>query len=452
MTRFAKQAWRKVARPLTYKISDVGIANSWNMHRLGNVIPDLTGNGADLSKLGAAAEASGLLGSNIVFNDSGRYDCIQSQSLPWFNSLWVKVNKYNAANQTLVSKHLNTTSTRYFSLAHFNNNSFGIFDYGSLASNLLYRVAGSATPPTPWSNIIWGRSANNTIKMWINGVPSANNFVTTNPWADYNAGGGSDGLNFGAAFGAGGVLTAEADANIGQSDIYSIEMTDALAAEIYQRGARATQFATDWGHKADGIARGGGDTIGDGPFRIMVGDATSPACTTSSIAGQTVKTIKDTAGLNSRVYAKWSEFGVHSSETGYGSWCGWFYIPTGYAYVRWGLFWADSDIGGGGAGWRIDVANGFGIRLFRGGVGPVLTIPTVPLNQWFHLHVTRRYDGFWEIFVNGLSVGSVTNNAVMSGPYTGLESASIGSMVSLSDAHGGHALTKYLGVTPPNLG
>ena len=449
MTRFAQKAWRKVAVPLNYHINDSGITESYRMDPVSGEVPNLVNGVGNLSKYGQSTFSNSIIGKSVYFTRDGVWRSSIINPLPFFCSMWVRVAEYSASNQFVGVKYRANTAAYYFGLAHFNSNTWGLFDYGTAANNLLYRVTSTATLPLPWQHIVWGRSADDTIKMWVDGQPSANNFVTTNPWTDPAPGDADERFAVGGRPLPTGAISIPMNGSVGLTEIYNGEMTNAKALSLYQKGARAIQFATDWGHDADGINRTTPEYLGNGPFEVA--DAGTFRCETDTINDQTVKAF--TCNTPGHVVVDLSRYvSEGDASRGYGSWGCWFYVPDdGAKLIRWHLFnTVRAPAAASGNGYRVDLDGSGTADLVEQGVGNVIGGGALTPGQWNHCHVTRRYDGLFELFINDVSQGTGTDNTTAGARYMSFQ-MSADCKVAVSDPRGGYAITKYLGVVPPRM-
>jgi hypothetical protein len=426
------------------------------MNRASNVIPDLTGGGANLSKLKGSTTKESLLGNSVDFLGTGAYATSANHTLPFFCSQWVNINVYSANNQTVGVKYRSDTNNYHFSAAHFNSSTFGLFDYGTVASNLHYRVNNSMIVATGWHHLVWGRSADSTVKMWVDGVPSANNVVTTNPWVDVATGAATERFAVGGRPINTGAISIPPKGNVALTEIYNTEMTDAKVLELYARGASAIQFATDWGHKATGLAAPQSSHVGSGPFIVgrVAGAGTSMKCSMDTINGVPVKTIARNGFSEVASFAT-SSVGLDAGEAAYGSWSFWAKKPlTGTMIVH--IIASIPNAASTGLGYHLQWTSAVNrLVLVETGVGNLIDLNPAPMDPtvWNHYHVTRRYDGLFTLYINGVVAGSATDNTTRASKYmTVYLGTADGCSVALSDIHGGHAFTKYLGVVPPNMG
>lgn len=447
MTRFAQKTWRKVGVDLKPDVSDSSLWLGWSLkHTQSGVIPDASGNGRN-GNVTFASRFSPLLGTGYetLKSDPNKVRGLSTKptthALPASvtTSFWYYPKHSAPAGRRYWLFNLYVSTLSEWGVAQ-NLQTIQIYDDLSNADSLRYTTS---IPIKPIHLVITFDGATRENRLYIDAHLAGSGSISAS---------GLNGLTAEAVFLS--ITTdfaSRANGGVVAPQIFSEVKDQTWVTAEYQKGAKAIQFATDWGHKADGIARSGNDYIGDGPFRITSTSVGVTTCSMSTINSKDVKTITAGAGVN-RIFAPWSNFGVQGAETGYGSWACWVFLPAVYTYWNWGLFTGDEPVSSA-PGYRVDITAATGLmRIVQNGVGVVLSTADFPVNSWFYLHVDRRYDGRWELFVNGSSKASATNNNVASGKYTGFEFSGAGTAVALADPAGGHAITKYLGVVPPNLG
>jgi hypothetical protein len=301
-------------------------------------------------------------------------------------------------------------------------------------------------------HFLFGINSSDLCKLWIDSVPAANNESASDSFTSVGGNLYLCGRNLPLPL----PLSRFVPGLCGPPSIFNQDMVDSDASELYAKGAKAIQFAADWGHKADGIYRGANEYLGGGPLRISDGTPqVSERVITSEISGRTVKAIehKQVSAFPAYAYfgAPWSNFGVQGAETGYGSWSCWAYVPSG-AIWQWDFLSSGIESTDPGLySIYIDEAGGV-LELLEDEINLIGSTANFPTGEWFHLHVTRRYDGLFEVFINGTSEFTGTDTTHSSGSHMRFQWVGDGCKVALADSHGGHAITKYLGVTPPNLG
>jgi hypothetical protein len=232
--------------------------------------------------------------------------------------------------------------------------------------------------------------------------------------------------------------------------VFSEVKDQAWVTKEYLKGAKAIPFKTDWGYKADGLTVVAPVYPGNGPFQIPAGDAGDFRVVTETIAGRTYKVLECVA--TGHVFIDWDSIGVHGDERGYGSWSFWGWTPdVDGNLLRFNVFNTLKAPSTGGNGYRMElVATGSLARIFEQGVGAPIT-GSYTRGTWTHVHGTRRYDSQWELCINGVSQGAATDATTVSARYCAIQMTA-GCKVILSGPKGERAITKYLGVVPPNMG
>jgi hypothetical protein len=238
--------------------------------------------------------------------------------------------------------------------------------------------------------------------------------------------------------------------------VFSAVKNQAWVTKEYLKGASAIQFKTDWGHKATGLAYNVNDQFAGGPFTVkQVGGAPGNLrCTMDSISGEPVKVVQRLT-TSEVMSIPTSQLGITQTEAAYGSWSFWGKFPdtsSGIACIIGSLPNAATT----GAGYHLSILSATNrVTLTRTAVGGIIDLNPAPFDTklWHHYHVTRRYDGTFELFVDLVSYGTALQNTVTTSKYMTVYLGTTDSgMIALSDIRGGHAITKYLGVVPPNMG
>jgi hypothetical protein len=162
------------------------------------------------------------------------------------------------------------------------------------------------------------------------------------------------------------------------------------------------------------------------------------------------------AGVSEVVSVSSASIQLDPTEAAYGSWSFWAKKANTFTQM---IIHPISSVASvaSGTGYYLNFASGVTNRLIftQTGVANLIDLNPAPvdLTVWRHYHLTRRYDGYFELFIDGVLVGSATQNTVRTSKYMTIYlSGADGCAVALSDIHGGHAFTKYLGVVPPNMG
>lgn len=228
--------------------------------------------------------------------------------------------------------------------------------------------------------------------------------------------------------------------------IFSEVKDQAWVTAEYQKGARALLFMTGYGHTADGVNRTTPEILGDGPFYCS--DAGVWQCTTAvGPFGNQQKVFKCTTP--GHIAVDLDALGVQGQQQGFGSWGAWVYVPS-TASLRWQIVNSSDTPAALGTGYYVNLAGATGVAtLEEAGVGVLVTGTFLP-DQWTYVHVTRRYDGLFELFVNLTSQGTATDLTTVVGQYMCFQGEA-DCLVSVADVNDSYAIRRHLGVTAPSL-
>jgi len=442
MTRFAQKTWRKVAVDLKPDVSDSSLWLGWLLKDAqSQTVPDVSGSSRD-GLIGNASKNQTLLGpafASFVRDKNVYVGTTPTTYNPQANctiSLWVSTVAIGAVTRWVANFYQDASNGWGI---YQNQSSIGIYNDLSNANANLY---ATAVPAKLVFVVATLDDATGEQKLYIDGHLVGSGTNAASSLSAITA-------VFTLLQRANGLDQSIKSPGVVNPQIFSEVKDQSWVTSEYQKGARAIQFATDWGHDADGINRTTPEYLGNGPFEVA--DAGTFRCETDTINDQTVKAF--TCNTPGHVVVDLSRYvSEGDASRGYGSWGCWFYVPDdGAKLIRWHLFnTVRAPAAASGNGYRVDLDGSGTADLVEQGVGNVIGGGALTPGQWNHCHVTRRYDGLFELFINDVSQGTGTDNTTAGARYMSFQ-MSADCKVAVSDPRGGYAITKYLGVVPPRM-
>lgn len=287
------------------------------------------------------------------------------------------------------------------------------------------------------------------ILLYVDSVLIGSGEFTSDNWASfagtlYNGGSRGDG-------------TSPAAGIVGAPEVYSEAKSAEWIAAKYAQGARAIQLRTDYGvqvSSGDQTAGRLGGIDEMSPYTILSGTWN---LTTDVIDGLTAKTKNNIAAgvltMPTRLF--------EATPTGaaFGTWK--FSGYKGADGNNWQFMPIASDMAAvGGAtqdGYNITITGGESLRLQRidnGAVGATLInsgVAYVANNTWYDFVLTRRYDGYFELYIKGgtftewilVGTGTDINHTISNYIVWDLDA---GDQAGYSDELGDHGFVKHEGV------
>lgn len=441
MTRFAQKPWSRVSKRPYPELADSSLQMFYSFDRDSASFYDASPNGFSMLK-GAYWTARSLLGNGLTAREAGANTGVLNATVnPSTDNhtvaCWVPVRYFPASNTRCIigrgvgganysfppmgGVFLTTTGVRY---SHY--------------TGAAYQLSPNVTIPIKMVHLVYVVDHTNTlVSLYVDShlaATLANTTITSIAAGDgFRVADDNNSSTLHLPLANHGEVVAPA--------IYSEAKDQAWVTKEYQKGASAIQFRTDWGHKADGIAKGPDDRFSE----VIVGASGTGRCTTSTINGRTVKVLES---QSFPFVAVGQYLGVASVDCSYGSWSWWAYtngVNHAHAFLT-------DDI----------VSQGYFVGVAPDGSGGLFRIPgsvvleafpagTFDVSNPIHLHVTRRYDNRFIVHYNGTALSA----GIVDGSYTDLRyftfNVSSGGWTAIADEKGQYAITKYLGVVPPKV-
>jgi len=417
--------------PQLININKPNLVGGWKMSPQGNKIIDLTSSGNDGTLVGPFHK-SDIIGDALSYNGVDNYvtfgdvlnftdDASFIITLRTTDSDGVIFSKWNTAGLNRSWNVRLATGRPGFTISSDGSNFENENALGAVNDNVPRQIG-----------IAYDKSED-TVDFYIDG-----NFDSTDTFTT-----ATGGINQGTADVRMGDEEAGSVGGFLDGDIYDIQPYDAkleaadFAAE-YAKLAATVQYKSDWGtpvstaNRTSGFLEDTGWQIDSGAWKIS----------TDTIDGQKVKVIECVS--DGILYLDTLQF-MTEEDGAFGSWK--FYInktDSGSAMIT--LFLANT-VGGAGSGnnynLRFAADESLGVRRASGAV--FIDAGTKELNTWYEIKITRRYDGLFELFVDGVSEGTSTDITVLVSKLMVLD-YDAGDKIAFADVKGDHAIAKYLGI------
>jgi len=289
-----------------------------------------------------------------------------------------------------------------------------------------------------------GRYDGTTLSVWVDGHLVASSAYAGGIDDDY------DDVFFGLGYP--GAVASYLYGSMVAPRIYNEAKSDEWIAREYARGAKAVQFCSDWGARISTDAEGGTlfQQIGNTPI-IAANTIGRFFVDTDIINGSIVKTIRSTVAGSIEISTE--HFSGSPGDAAYGTWD----------------FWVKSD----GTDDSIDIRfisdqnadsvvnpneysvlfakNTRNVKLSRDDTGAIPTELATTVNDywsantWYHVHITRRYDGLFNVYINDVLALSATDNTHKESLWVHLP-GEVGNEFSLGSRDGNFCINKRLGV------
>lgn len=228
---------------------------------------------------------------------------------------------------------------------------------------------------------------------------------------------------------------------VGPLAIYNEAKSADWVAAQYARGARAIQFATSWGVKSSiAASESAGMYLGynSSPFNVISG---TWKMSVDSIEGRICKVMECvTDGV---IALPTNYFEATPTEAAFGSWNFWTY-KTDAGVIDVDIIASSTTV----SGYSLQHAADESLVIREVGVGNVATGGTASHSEWHNHFISRRYNGLFTGYVDGVSWGSGTDLTTTTASYVLIE-ADAGCKIGYSDVRGGHNFVKYLGELVP---
>jgi len=139
-----------------------------------------------------------------------------------------------------------------------------------------------------------------------------------------------------------------------------------------------------------------------------------------------------------------SDFGfVNNNDGSFGSWGWWQYKPAAASLT---VKIIGTDYSAGANGYAVYHATDEALTLTELGVGTVVDGGTVTADAWHYMFVTRRNFGEFELWVDGVSAGTTTNNVITNNLFMVISAGSAaGCKVIWADPRGQKNFSRYQG-------
>ena len=420
------------------------LISGWNLLPVGNQVLDVSGNGEHLEVIQGGAHRKTLLGDAHDFyraNENYLRDLTYLQG-PTNDRItvccWVKSS--SDTTQGLITKGQSGVSYGDFDLylsseeARFalNNNAVSVgagnesvFDNGS------------------WHFVV-GRYTGSVLSIWVDGVLVASTNYAEGIDNDYND------IFVGLSYP--GAVASYLYGSIVAPRIYNEAKSDEWIRAEYLHGAKAVQFGTDWGAPISPAAEGGTlfQQIGNTP--IIATDTTGRFWVDTDMINESiVKTVRAT--VDGSIEISTEHFSGSPGDAAYGTWDFWVKSDgTDDNMLIW--FIADQNAD------SVVFPNGYSIvfgkntrevKLVRydSGFLPTTLDATAgdywEANTWYHAHITRRYDGLFNVYINDILALSATDNTHKEALWV-LFPGEVGNEFSLGARSGDYGFKKRLGV------
>ena len=437
---FASRRYGRVDAPQLVIPGD-NLISGWNLLPEGNQILDVSGNGEHLLTTRGGMHRKGLLGNVHDFyrpseNYASRAGYAQG---PTNNRITVCCwcRSCDDTTQGLITKGQSGVSFGDYDLYLSSEEArFALNNNAVVVGNGIESVFANCS----WHFVV-GRYDGSTASIWVDGHLVASSAYAGGIDNDYTN------LYLGLCypFAAASYL----DGSIAAPRVYNEAKSDAWIQREYLRGARAVQFGTDWGAHISTGAEGGTLYQPISNLPIIVTDTTGRYYVdTDTINGSIVKTLRcSTAGSNA---ISTSFFAEGTGDAAYGTWD----------------FWVKSDGTDDNITIRL-VASDFGANydgyalIFRKNTRTVALVKVDAVggssdlaesagdiwnaDTWYHVKVTRRYNGYFVVYINGVQLLTATDNEFKTSLYMTFP-GEVGNEISLGSRDGNYGFKKMIGV------
>ncbi len=399
----------------------------WNLKPQGSSIIELTGSGNDGTIVGSPTFGKELLGDTAYFDGTDTDlitiadNALLSPSTALTVGCWAK-RISGASYDTLINKSYGSVSvgSSQYHLGYDDANKVRFFAGADI-------TGATSINDGDW-HLIMGEADASGHKLYVDNVEDASSGTAYN-YRTANHPLIIGGREFGGAYswGMAGFIC--------MPFIYPRLLTSVEKTELYNLGANLVQYKTDWGTKVS-TANVTAGYLGDTDWEVSTG---TWKITTDTINGNKVKVFENVAA--GMLYLPIDKF-MTAEDAAYGTLEFQMLKPgTGASNI---LLSDSIATAGTGNNYNIIYRSDETVD-FREGTSTKIDGGSFAADTWHKVKLTRRYDGLFDMIINGTSQGTVTDATTTSINYLILD-LDAGGKIAISDKKGNNSIIKKLGV------
>ncbi len=233
----------------------------------------------------------------------------------------------------------------------------------------------------------------------------------------------------------GRVGAAYFDGRIATISVYSDAKSAAWVAADYQRMARGGFAGAEGVHVS--IANQTAGYVGGSLLEVESG-------TWAMIEDSAGRKVVDNVAVGDLTVRSPSLGGLPSAnDAAFGTWDWWQYKPNAATLLVKPI---GTDINPAANGYAVLHTAAEGIYLMHLGTGALIDGGTVSADAWHRITLVRRYNGRFELFVDGVTVGNATDTNVVTNTHSVISASdAVGCLIVWSDPAGASDFARYVG-------
>jgi hypothetical protein len=414
---------------------DEDLFGAWNMKPVNGVLVDQTVQGNDGAPGQASAVEDTILGlmRRYLPNSGSAASTLGAANAFALNDVtiafWMRVDLAATAIAWIVNYFFNVADG--WGVRINNGTAIQLYDDIDNANAILYTTA------VPRGKIVHVVAVLDSLEnlLYVDNVLAGSGTPALDDWSSFTGT-----LYHGERGNASGAV----EGIVGPLHVFDEAKDQAWVTQEYLKGARAIQFKTDWGVR---------ESVGNETTNMRVGVNSSPFEINSGtyqmsldvIDGVPVKVIECIGA--GEIVCPTSLFEATPTEAAFGTWD--FWLSHANASTTICNIISAVNTGAPAPGYHIRVTNAEVLELRENGVGVIITAGTAfGVDTFERIRLTRRYDGRFDLYLNGVNQGNATDLTGMLSNFMVFD-LDAGDKLAYSDQRGDHSFVKYLGVIAP---